>query len=114
MVARTETESKGPLAGTEIEAFCPHCHQALNVFDAVTKQIWVRLQVSVDGRQGELLLSSRPEDFQRQVSVELGEQGVVDDVSCPHCGAPYPWKEKWDGWGFERSTWVDSSECFSR
>ncbi len=20
---------------------------------------------------------------------------------CPHCGAPYPAKEKWDGWGFE-------------
>jgi hypothetical protein len=22
-------------------------------------------------------------------------------VSCPHCGAPYPAKEKWDGWGYE-------------
>ena len=21
--------------------------------------------------------------------------------SCPHCGAPYPAKEQWDGWGFE-------------
>ena len=21
--------------------------------------------------------------------------------SCPQCGAPYPAKEKWDGWGFE-------------
>jgi hypothetical protein len=21
--------------------------------------------------------------------------------ACPHCGAPYPAKEKWDGWGFE-------------
>ena len=20
---------------------------------------------------------------------------------CPHCGAPFPAKEKWDGWGFE-------------
>ncbi len=20
---------------------------------------------------------------------------------CPHCGAPYPAKDKWDGWGFE-------------
>jgi len=20
---------------------------------------------------------------------------------CPHCGAPYPAREKWDGWGFE-------------
>jgi len=22
-------------------------------------------------------------------------------MSCPNCGAPYPAKEKWDGWGFE-------------
>jgi len=22
-------------------------------------------------------------------------------LACPHCGAPYPAKEKWDGWGFE-------------
>ena len=22
-------------------------------------------------------------------------------ISCPRCGAPYPAKEKWDGWGFE-------------
>lgn len=21
--------------------------------------------------------------------------------TCPHCGAPYPAKERWDGWGFE-------------
>ncbi len=30
-------------------------------------------------------------------------QGVVSEqaLACPHCGAPYPAKEKWDGWGFE-------------
>lgn len=22
-------------------------------------------------------------------------------MACPKCGAPYPAKEKWDGWGFE-------------
>lgn len=22
-------------------------------------------------------------------------------LACPHCGAPYPAKEQWDGWGFE-------------
>ena len=22
-------------------------------------------------------------------------------MACPQCGAPYPAKEKWDGWGFE-------------
>jgi hypothetical protein len=22
-------------------------------------------------------------------------------MSCPSCGAPFPAKEKWDGWGFE-------------
>ena len=24
-----------------------------------------------------------------------------DAFSCPNCGAPYPAKDKWDGWGFE-------------
>lgn len=28
---------------------------------------------------------------------EVSEQAVA----CPHCGAPCPAKEKWDGWGFE-------------
>ena len=28
--------------------------------------------------------------------------GVSEQAfSCPQCGAPYPAKEKWDGWGFE-------------
>ena len=22
-------------------------------------------------------------------------------MSCPNCGAPFPAKDKWDGWGFE-------------
>ncbi len=24
--------------------------------------------------------------------------------ACPSCGAPYPWKDKWDGWGYEYKT----------
>jgi hypothetical protein len=28
---------------------------------------------------------------------EISEQAVA----CPHCGAPFPAKDKWDGWGFE-------------
>lgn len=33
----------------------------------------------------------------RQCRKEISEQAL----SCPHCGAPYPAKDKWDGWGFE-------------
>ena len=25
-------------------------------------------------------------------------------LSCPNCGAPFPAREKWDGWGFEYKT----------
>jgi hypothetical protein len=25
----------------------------------------------------------------------------VEAMACPQCGAPYPAREKWDGWGFE-------------
>ena len=33
-------------------------------------------------------------------------QHIVSEqaLSCPNCGAPYPAKEKWDGWGFEYKT----------
>jgi len=33
----------------------------------------------------------------RECSHEVSEQAFA----CPNCGAPYPAKEKWDGWGYE-------------
>lgn len=33
----------------------------------------------------------------RECRREVSEQAV----SCPHCGAPFPAKDKWDGWGYE-------------
>lgn len=33
----------------------------------------------------------------RECQHEISEQAMA----CPHCGAPFPAKEKWDGWGFE-------------
>jgi hypothetical protein len=33
----------------------------------------------------------------RECNHEISEQAT----SCPNCGAPYPAREKWDGWGFE-------------
>src|SRR5512136_305429 len=33
----------------------------------------------------------------RECRQEISEQAI----SCPQCGAPYPAREKWDGWGFE-------------
>ena len=33
----------------------------------------------------------------RECSREISEQAT----SCPHCGAPYPARPTWDGWGFE-------------
>jgi hypothetical protein len=33
----------------------------------------------------------------RECRHEISEQAMV----CPHCGAPLPAKEKFDGWGFE-------------
>ena len=33
----------------------------------------------------------------RECQHEISEQALA----CPQCGAPYPAKEKWDGWGFE-------------
>ena len=33
----------------------------------------------------------------RECQHEVSEQAAA----CPGCGAPFPAKEKWDGWGFE-------------
>ena len=33
----------------------------------------------------------------RECKHEISEQAQM----CPQCGAPYPVKDKWDGWGFE-------------
>ena len=33
----------------------------------------------------------------RECRREVSEQALA----CPQCGAPYPAREKWDGWGFE-------------
>ena len=30
-----------------------------------------------------------------------GREVSEDAFTCPQCGAPYPAREKWDGWGFE-------------
>jgi hypothetical protein len=36
----------------------------------------------------------------RECKNDISEQVLT----CPHCGAPYPDKDKWDGWGFEYKT----------
>ena len=33
----------------------------------------------------------------RECRGQVSEQAFA----CPHCGAPYPAKDKWDGWGYE-------------
>jgi hypothetical protein len=33
----------------------------------------------------------------RECQQEISEQAL----SCPQCGAPYPARESWDGWGYE-------------
>jgi len=33
----------------------------------------------------------------RECQHEVSEQAAA----CPHCGAPFPAREKWDGWGLE-------------
>ncbi len=36
----------------------------------------------------------------RECAHEVSEQAPL----CPHCGAPYPARERWDGYGFEYRT----------
>lgn len=36
----------------------------------------------------------------RECQREISEQAMA----CPHCGAPFPARAKWNGWGFEYKT----------
>ena len=41
----------------------------------------------------------------RECQREISEQAVA----CPQCGAPFPARDKWDGWGYEyksSATWM--------
>jgi len=38
----------------------------------------------------------------RECRREVSEQALA----CPHCGAPYPTRPVWDGWGFEYKSGV--------
>jgi hypothetical protein len=39
----------------------------------------------------------------RECKREISEQAYA----CPQCGAPFPAREKWDGWGFEYKSPVE-------
>jgi hypothetical protein len=32
---------------------------------------------------------------------DCGHEVSETAFACPNCGAPFPYKEKWDGWGYE-------------
>jgi uncharacterized membrane protein YvbJ len=32
---------------------------------------------------------------------ECGHESSEQAFACPHCGAPYPARSSWDGWGYE-------------
>lgn len=40
----------------------------------------------------------------RECKHEISEQAMA----CPNCGAPFPAKDKFDGWGFEYTPFVHS------
>ncbi len=82
------------LEGTELSSFCPHCHEALNLYDPKTRKVWMRLHARAAERNGELLLAPGYDvvdrhvavRFERQSNLELADEQVVDDLLCPHCG----------------------------
>jgi glutamate synthase (NADPH/NADH) small chain len=82
------------LEGTELSAFCPHCHEALNLYDPTSRKVWMRLHARAVEKNGELLLAPGYDvvdrhvavRFERQSNLELADDQVVDDLLCPHCG----------------------------
>ena len=71
----------------DLASFCPHCHTALNVYDAGTRRVWVGLDVEVDTVCCGLLVNPRLEEFERVCSPCWTGDAVATDVMCPHCHA---------------------------
>ena len=71
----------------DLASFCPHCHTALNVYDAETRRVWVGLDVEVDTVCCDLLVNPRLEEFERVCSPCWTGDAVATDVMCPHCHA---------------------------
>jgi len=71
----------------DLASFCPHCHAALNVYDAQTKRVWVSLDVEVDDVCCDLLVNPRLEEFERVCSPCWTGEAIANDVQCPHCHA---------------------------
>ncbi len=71
----------------DLASFCPHCHAALNVYDAETRRVWVGLDVEVGDVACDLLVNPRLEEFERVCSPCWTGEAVATDVLCPHCHA---------------------------
>ena len=71
----------------DLASFCPHCHAALNVYDAETRRVWVGLDVEVGDVACDLLVNPRLEEFERVCSPCWTGDAVATDVLCPHCHA---------------------------
>ena len=79
---------------TDVPAFCPQCHEALNRYELKPRKVWMCLHVRAKGKNGELLLAPGWDvvdgrvavQFERRTDLELEEGQVVDDLLCTHCG----------------------------
>ncbi len=71
----------------DLASFCPHCHTALNVYEAETRRVWVGLDVEVGDTACDLLVNPRLEEFERVVSPCWSGDAIATDVLCPHCHA---------------------------
>ena len=67
----------------DLASFCPHCHAALNVYDAETRRIWVGLDVEVGDVACDLLVNPRLEEFERVCSPCWTGDAVATDVHVP-------------------------------
>lgn len=69
----------------ELPAFCPHCHQSLNMYDPEENTVQLRLDLTIGGRRGELLLGPKEEGWERKSTLPLVEGEVARDLTCPNC-----------------------------
>jgi len=71
------------------EAYCPNGCNIIDKEHKINGLLWLRLKYKRPGVEGELVLSAIQGDFDKVILSGELEDGVKDELYCPHCGVMF-------------------------
>ncbi|MBN2270178.1 MAG: hypothetical protein JXN61_06165 [Sedimentisphaerales bacterium] len=71
------------------EAYCPNGCSIIDVEHKINGAAGLRMKFKRPGAEGELVLSAIEGDFEKIILSGELQEGVKDELYCPHCGAMF-------------------------